>query len=208
MKIHIITALILTALISGCSTSNLLTSTEPQQTIYTLRPVSPMGAPSNIAARVVEIASPSLPPAMDGERIALHLNNGQKLDYYASARWSASLGFIIQDFTRRSASAVLPYVVAVTSDQQIDADYRLQIKVNEFQPVYKEDITAAPLLKVNVEFTLIRLPSDQIVSSFTLAKQDQLQENRLDQITVGLERLLQEIQQEAFTKIDSRLTAK
>lgn len=208
MKIHIIAALALTVFMYGCSTNNLLTSTEPQQTIYTLRPISSTGEASSSKARVIEISLPSMPPGMDSDRVALHLNNGQKLDYYASARWSAQLDRVLQDFTRRSASAVLPYVVAVTPDQRLEPNYRLQMKVNEFQPVYTADATAAPALKASVEFTLIRLPSDEIVSSFTLLKQDQLQENRLDLVTLGLEKLLQDIEHEAFTRIDARLQVK
>lgn len=204
----IIAALALILALGGCSSGSLLTSTEPQQTIYTLRPIASTGAASGTSARVLEISTPSLPPGMESDRIALFLDDGQKIDYFASARWSASLDYIIQDFTRRTASAALPYVVAVTKDQSIEADYRLQIKVNEFQPVYGADAKAAPVLKANIEFTLIRLPSDQIVSSFTLSKQEALQENRLDLITLGLEKLLQDIEREAFAKIDTKLQAK
>jgi len=208
MRMTFMAALALMLVLSGCSTSKLLTSTEPRQTIYTLRPIASTGEASATGARVLEISSPSLPPGMDSDRIALFLDDGQKLDYFASARWSASLDHTIQDFTRRSVSATLPYIVAVTRDQGIEANYRLQIKVNEFQPVYGKDSNAAPLLKANIEFTLIRLPSDQIVSSFTLSNQQALQENRLDLITLGLETMLQDIEREAFLKIDAKLQEK
>lgn len=207
MKTGIITALALSLLLGGCSTSNLLTSTEPQQTIYTLRPVEPSGQGSVAAARVVEITTPSLPPGMDSDRYVLFLDDGQKLDYFAAARWSAGLDQIVQNITRRSASAVLPYVVAITSGQGVDPDYRLQLKVNEFQPVYGTDSTAAPLLKASIEFTLVAVPEDKIVSSFTLTKQEVAADNRLDVITLGLERMLQDIEREAFTKLDPKLRA-
>ncbi len=195
--------------LTGCSTSNLLQSTEPQQTIYTLRPVEPTGESSDVLARVLEISVPSVPPGMEQNRIALFLDDGQKLDYYAGARWSSSLDHIVQEFTRRTAGATLPYIVAVTPDQGIEADYRLQIKINEFQPVYSKGASnSAPFLKASVEFTLIRLPSDQIVSSFTLSRNVEAQENRLDVITLGLESLLREIERDAFAKIDKKLQAK
>lgn len=208
MKIGVITALALVMMLCGCGTSQLLTSTEPQQTIYTLRAIPSTGAVSAVPARVTEISMPSLPPGMDRDRIALFLDNGQKIDYYASARWSSNLDYIIQNVTRRSAGAVLPYVVAVTSDQGIEADYRLQMKVNELQPVYGADSKAVPVLKANIEFTLISAVDDRVVSSFTLSKQATPSENRLDMITLGLETLLQDIEREAFAKIDAKLQAK
>lgn len=202
-------ALLLATALAGCSTGNLLTSTEPRQTVYTLRPIEAAGETSDVLARVLEISAPSVPPGMEQDRIALFLNEGHKLDYYAGARWSSSLDHIVQEFTRRTAGASLPYIVAVTPDQGIAADYRLQIKINEFQPVYVTDsTTAAPYLKASIEFTLIRLPADQIVSSFTLSKNFEAQENRLDVITLGLESLLRDIEREAFVKIDKKLQAK
>lgn len=208
MKIGVLTALSLLMMLGGCSTSKLLTSTEPQQTIYTLRPITSTGDASTMNARVLEISMPSLPPGMERERIALFLDDGQKIDYYASARWSANLDYILQDFTRRSVSAVLPYVVAVTSDQNIEAEYRLQMKINELQPVYGADSKTIPILKTSIDFTLIRLPDDRVISSFTLSKQETPAENRLDVITLGLEKLLQDIAREAFLKIDPKLQAR
>lgn len=192
-------------IITGCSPNKILTSTQPQQTIYTLRPVETTAMPSNATARVVEIATPSLPPGMDTDRIALFLENGQKVDYYAAARWSAPLRYILQDFTRRNAIAVLPYVVPVTPEQNIQADYRLQMKINEFQPVYETSYEKAPLIKVNVEFSMVHVASDKIISSFTLSKQEQASENRLDIIMAGLERILQEIERDAFIRLDKKM---
>ncbi len=194
--------------LAGCA-GDLLKSTEPQQTIYTLRPIEQGDAvPNDVLARTLEISAPSVPPGMEQDRIALFLDDGTKIDYYAGAKWSSSLDHIVQEFTRRSAGAVLPYIVAVTPDQSIPADYRLQIKINEFQPVYAAKSTEAPLLKANLEFTLVRLPTDQIVTSFTLSKGQLAHENGLDSITLGLEDLLQEIEREAFAKIDSKLRMK
>ena len=207
MKKNIIMTAALALLLAGCSTSELLKSTEPQQTIYTLRPVEPSGLGSAAAARVVEITAPTLPPGMDSDRYVLFLDDGQKLDYFAAARWSAPLDYIVQDVTRRSASAVQPYIVATTPGQGVDPDYRLQMKVNEFQPVYGADSMAAPTLKVSIEFTLVAVPEDKIVSSFTLTKHDVAAENRLDGITSGLEHMLQEIEREAFMKLDPKLRA-
>lgn len=208
MKMKFVFAALMLLPLAGCA-GDLLKSTEPQSTIYTLRPVEPAGdVPNDVLARTLEISTPSVPPGMEQDRIALFLDDGTKIDYYAGAKWSSSLDHIIQEFTRRSASAVLPYVVAVTPEQSIPPDYRLQIKINEFQPVYAAKSTEAPLLKASLEFTLVRMPTDQIVTNFTLSKGQLAHENGLDSITLGLEDLLQEIEREAFHKIDSKLRVK
>ena len=204
MNIRILLILPLMLVLSGCGPSRILTSTEPQQTIYTLRALQPHpdAEASSSPARVIEIAPPVLAPGLNTDRIALMLADGQKLDYYAGARWAESFGPLVQSFTRRTASSVLPYVVAVTPDQHLDADYKLQVKVNDLQPVYQTSTQSTPVVVANVEFTLIRAKSERIISSFTLSMQQTPADNRLDLIIAGMEALLQDIQQEAFLKID------
>ncbi len=196
-------ALLAALALSGCSTGDLLTSKEPQQTIYSLRPAPVVDAPpSDAAIRIMEIAHPFLPPGMDRDRIALYLNDGQKLDYFAAARWSGTMAEVLQNSTRRTASAALPYVIAVMPEDNVDAAYRLQMKVNEFQPVYGTDSGENPMIVAEIEFTLLALPSDRVLTSFTLLRRGRANENRLDVITAGLEKMLQEIEQDAFIRID------
>lgn len=195
-----------TLLLSACGTEGLLTSKEPQQTIYALRPGMPAAAaPSDVPAQIIEIAHPILPPGMDRDRIALYLAGGRKIDYFAAARWSSTLDDVMQEFTRRTASSVLPYVIAVTPEENIDPHYRLQVKILDFQPVYDGDSSGTPMIEAIVEFTLVSLPTDTVITSFMLGKRGRATENRLDVITAGLEKMLQEIEHEAFVRIDRRL---
>lgn len=191
--------------LSGCSTASFLKSTEPQQTTYSLRSAAPLPDAQTGPARILEIAKPSVPPGFDTDRIALYTEEGHKLDYYSAAKWPDTLDSVLQDFTRRTATNVLPYVVTVTSEQSVQAEYRLQTKVNEFQPVYGSGTSSAPQLDVSVEFTLIKLPQEEIVGSFTLSKTATATSNRLDAITAGLEKMLQEIEGQAFGRLDERL---
>lgn len=195
-----------TLFLSACGTDSLLTSKEPQQTIYALRPGTPAAAaPYDLPAQIVEIAHPILPPGMDRDRIALYLDGGRKLDYFAAARWSSTLDDVVQEFTRRTASSVLPYVIAVTPEENIDPHYRLQVKILDFQPVYDADAAGTPMIEAIAEFTLIALPSDTVLTSFVLGKRGKANANRLDVVTAGLEKMLQEIEHEAFVRIDRHL---
>ncbi len=191
--------------LGGCSTANLLTSTAPVQTIYALRPAPAIGAEEAGTARVVEVTKPSVPPGFETDRIALYLDGGQKLDYFSGAQWPSLLDEVVQEFTRRTATNTLPFVVAVTPSQSLDADFRLQVKVNEFQPVYDGGIEAAPRLVTNLEFTLISMPEERIVRSFSLGRQGTASSNRLDVIAAGLEKMLQEVEVEAFQKLEPHL---
>lgn len=195
-------SLLALVLVASCST---LKSSEPQATIYSLRPLPPAQTEGlNVLgiARVVEIMKPTMPPGFERDRIALYLNNGSKLDYFAAARWSSTLDEVIQNFTRRTATNQLPNVVAVISEQAVDAQFRLQTKVNEFQPVYEGDAKSNPRLITNIEFTLISLPDEKILSSFTMGREGRATSNRLDVITAGLEKMLQDIEKDAFIRLE------
>lgn len=193
-------------LLAGCGTSSLLTSQEPRQTIYALRAAAVDSAvPMDAPAQIIEITQPTLPPGMERDRIALYLDGGRKLDYFAAARWTSSLDDVLQDFTRRMAGNVLPYVIAVTPQESIHPNYRLQIKMLDFQPVYEGNADGTPMIEAVVEFTLVSLPKDKVVTSFVLGKRGRASDNRLDVITAGLEKMLQEIEYEAFMRIDHHL---
>lgn len=198
----------LSVLLSGCAGGGILTSTEPPQTIYALRAAQNADAAQSGPARVVEIAKPTLPPGFETDRIALYLDNGRTLDYYSGARWPDILDAVIQDFTRRTVSSTLPYVVATLPNQNQYADYRLNMKLNEFQPVYGADAGAAPDLVVDAEFTLVALPGERIVQSFRLSERNAAASNNLESVAGGLEDILRRIEAEAFAKLDARLKGK
>jgi uncharacterized lipoprotein YmbA len=177
-------------------------STEPQQMLYTLRPAPATEAPAIGQRVVVEVVRPTVPPGFDRDRIALYLNGGNRLDYFAGSRWSSTLDELIQTFTVRTASNLYPNVVANASEQNVSAQYRLQMKVNEFQPVYQGTATSNPRLVTNIEFTLIDLPEETILTSFTMGREGTATSNRLETITVGLEKMLQEIERDAFARLE------
>lgn len=198
-------AVFLTTVLGGCSTGQILKSTEPPGVTYNLHAGEVQTDIPTGAARIVEIAKPAVPPGFETERIALYLDGGQKLDYYAGSKWPDILDNVLQDFTRRSLTGILPYTVAINPSQSVKADYRLQVKVNEFQPVYDTGATGNPRVRVSMEFTLIRLPEERIVTNFTLTKEDAVADNRLDLITAALESMARQIQKQAFVKMDSYL---
>ncbi len=193
--------------LSACAGGGILKSTEPRQVIYTLRPAPEDGSKTAGAARIVEIAKPQVPPGFETDRIALYTQGGKKLDYYAGAKWADLLDSTLQDTLRRSARNVLPSIVAITSTQGMDGQFRLQTKVNEFAPVYADGTTAAPTVRVSVEFTLVRLPDNVIVSSFILGQTRVVEANSLDAATGAMEEMMQQTLTEAFRRMEKTLAA-
>ena len=199
----------LTALaLTGCSPTKLLTTDEPRQTIYALR--GQVSEPSGYTgpSKIVEIAHPTLPIGFERSRIAFYMDDGRKLDYYASANWPGPLDGVLEEFTHRMLAATLPAIITVSPTQPVDADFRLQTRVIDFQPVYGSSFDAAPLLQTRIEFTLVALPSEKIVSSFTLQNETQASSPRRDVIISELEAQLQAIESEAFVKLAPHLKQK
>ena len=195
-------------MLTACSPTKLLTTDEPRQTTYSLR--GAMAEPSGYtgSAKIVEIAHPTLPTGFERNRIALYMDGGRKLDYYASANWPGPLDGVLEEFTHRVLAATLPAIITVSPTQPVDADFRLQTRVIDFQPVYGTSFDAAPLLQTRIEFTLVTLPAEKIISSFTLNNEVSASSPRRDVIISELEAQLQAIETEAFIKLAPHLKQK
>jgi ABC-type uncharacterized transport system auxiliary subunit len=191
--------------LTACSGS-FLQSTEPKPTVYTLRPVAEARTAADAgAARIVEVMKPSVPPGFETDRIALYTEGGQKLDYYAGASWPDMMDDVFQQTAMRSLRNALPYTVAVAPEERMDADYRLRMKIDEFQPVYSGAAEGTPELRASFEFTLIRLPEEKIVRSFILRRDMKADGAGMDSILAGLEKMAQDMFSEAYGRLDSNL---
>ncbi len=190
-------------LLGGCA-STFLKSDEPPIAIYSLRPannVETLSAGDKSVSKVIEVQRPSLPPGFDTARIGMYLENGRRLDYYAGAKWPTALDETLQEFTSQNARKTFPNLIVVNPGTGVDANYLLQVKVNDFQPVYKAGPDGVPLLIASLSFTLLTLPEENIVTSFTIEQQAEAQANNLGAITAGLENLLQSVERKAFETI-------
>ena len=188
------------ALLGGCS--SILQSSEPTPTIYSLRAV---GSQANVAtdhsrktATIIEVQRPSLPPGFDSARIAMYLGGGRRLDYYSGAKWASPLDEVLQDFTNQSVRKTFTHVIVAAPGQAIDSSYRLQTAINDFEPVYASGPDSPPVLTASITFTLLAMPEERIVTSFTVEKQAQSQDNTMSSIMAGLESLLQSVEGRAF----------
>jgi len=192
-------------LLSGCS--SFLKSDDPLPTMFSLRPsvdLQPVEEQQKVS-RILEIQRPTLPPGFDTARISMYLENGHLLDYYANAKWVAPLDEILQEFTSQTARKMLPNAIIAAPGQSIESNYRLQIRVNDFEPVYSEGPDQAPLLVASLSFTLLKMPEERIVSNFTIEQQEPAQANNLTMVTAGLEHLLQSVTAQGLTTVSAHL---
>ena len=154
---------------------------------------------------ILSIPAPKIPAGLESERIALYINNGRRLDYYASARWADDLDNVLQEVMIQTGRHALPGMIVDRSGLNIPIDYRLAVRVNEFEPVYETGPEGVPQLRVSLTFTLIRFPEESILTSFTVENAKPAPSNHLSLIVSGLESLLQEALARAYRDISIEL---
>lgn len=176
-----------------------LKSTQPPVTMYALHPAQQQAPAGRLP--VMAVAEPEVPAGFDTNRIALYLDGGRRMDYYAGAAWPENFGKVMQDFIMKSMTGA----IAVTEQQDVVADYTLHVKVNEFAPVYAGTATAAPVLKVSLSFLLVSTRNDRVLASFTVDREVQAAENRMGSVTAGLESLAQGAMSDALPQLETRL---
>jgi ABC-type uncharacterized transport system auxiliary subunit len=176
-------------------------SSKPAPLIYALHgPSGPERQTRKNIARVISISTPEVPAGFDTDKIALYLYNKRRLDYYANAVWPDHLGKVLQRITIESARA-LPDVVAVDPASGIPASIELQVKVNDFEPIYAASANAPPQLKVSLSFRLLSSGSRRILFDKTYSATAPARENTQTAIVSGLEALLHSVDAKAFREI-------
>ena len=178
-----------------------LTSKQPPPALYALHPGETAAAIPVAGSPVVEVAEPQLPAGFDTDRIALQMQGGRRLDYYAGAKWPGPLDEALQDFIVESARQAWAGPLVDTPDLSVPAHYRLAVTVNDLQPVYAAGPESAPELRARLTFTLIALPEEKPVTSFTLKAAAPAASNDLSAVTGGLETLLRAILAEGLGRL-------
>ena len=197
--ISLVGPLVLLLGLSGCISLGGSKPTPPES-IYTLHGGTPASTPEAMGASVVVVPKPELPPGLGTERIALSFDQGRRLDYYADAKWSAPLDALLQEFMVQKIQQELPGTVVGTPDLSTSAKYRLAFKFTEFGPVYEGNPDTPPRLDVGVTVTVIAMPRATVASQFTLKRSATAPANNLTTITSGLEKLLQDVTDEALMR--------
>jgi cholesterol transport system auxiliary component len=200
------TALLLTALLAGCS--GLFRSTARPEQIYYLRaagaPAAPAAAatsgaadasgehaPSALAlAASVRVGHPVIDPGLDSSHIML-LQPDHRMNFYGGARWPAALPEVIETLTVETLSASGEWAAVVDSTSPFPADYLLQVAVRRFDADYTAG-GAAPVVHVTLDCIIGRREGRDVIATFVVAASAPAAANRLGEVVGAFEQATRE----------------
>ncbi|MDE1153659.1 MAG: ABC-type transport auxiliary lipoprotein family protein [Micavibrio sp.] len=203
---NLMTAVALAAFLPLAGCANALKSDLPAPTVYTLHASAQDGEAKAQPhkAKVLSIAEPAMPAGFDSNRIALYLDGGRRMDYYANAVWADVLSKVMQDVLLQSAADHTAFA-AVPTDAGTMVSHRLLVKVLDFEPVYSGEAKDVPMLKVSINFRLVSVSNDKIILDTTVPLAEKATANTQTAIVTGLESLLQKSVDAAYDDVSARL---
>jgi ABC-type uncharacterized transport system auxiliary subunit len=161
--------------LSGCS--GLLRSSEPQLQLYVVQAPQAVAVTAQPTGPTLRIARPLPAPGLNTDRIAL-TRPGNRLDYYAGSRWSASLSDVVSDLVLATFRADPLWSAVVDDRGTLNSDYLLQISVERFTAEYATE-TAPPTIQVDLHCLLLRRSDAVLIGSFAVRESQQAQANRM-----------------------------
>ena len=163
--------------LGGCS----LLFPTPAPQLYRLAPQ--MDEPPNgqrVSGQLV-VATPVASGSLDTERIALTRNRAA-LDYFAGAAWTDRAprllqGLLIDAFEDNGR------ITAVGRDSSyINADYRLETVLRDFQARYAGTDQSPPIVVVSLDAQLVRMADHRVVGHVRATKEVPAARNSLDSV--------------------------
>ena len=199
--------LCMTLTLSACASKleSLTKSDKPAPSTYALH-AAPAATVGTQYRGVLIVARPTIPSGYTSERIVLQMDGGRQMDYYAGAKWPDTLDEVLSDVLIQSARGTFPGMTVDSPSVSVPGNYRLAVTFNDFQPVYAGAPDGIPTLRVSATFTLISLPTESILSDFTLTSERAAQANTMTAVTTGLEQSLHEVLAGAFKRLTPVLT--
>ncbi len=199
------TSLMMAVAVAALVACSPLKSTAPVPLTYALHPDLSTAQTQSLPEGVMFVSRPGLPAGFDTDRIALYMDGGRRIDYYAGARWAEPLDAVLQDVLVRAGRHELPNMIIDSPDLNIPAQYKLAVKVNDFAPLYGQGAAGLPLLRLSMTFTLVQMPRENVISDFTLQSEMRAGDNTVSAITAGLEAMLKGILPRAYANIADSL---
>jgi len=171
------------ALCMAACTGSLFQSKAAPPTIYVLSAkTGPAidGAPGAEIPVDLAVLKPRVRTGLETDRIAV-LYPDRRLDYFADARWSGTLGEVLQDLAVQEFHSHAR-VRTVSGDASVFASaYWLEIEVTDFQAEYTS-AAGAPTVRVRFLARLGRSGNRLILGQFEASAQQAATENRLTTI--------------------------
>jgi cholesterol transport system auxiliary component len=165
-----------------CGCSGLLHSTAPPLQLYVLEAPVIQNAPQAAVASL-RISRPLAAPGLNTDRIAL-LRQGNRLDYYAGSRWSATLPEVISQLQLSVFQGDTAWSAVADDRSNFNAEYLLQTSIERFAAQYATE-GATPTIRVDLHCLLIRRSDGVLLGSFPVSESQPAQENRMASVVAA-----------------------
>ena len=179
-------------MLAACS----LRPDQPQPTTYTLAPErQPEQAltdkPDTTGAKIA-IARVKAAPDLQSRRILIKRPGGIT-DYYADSRWNLAPAKLVSDvieeaLTARFGSRIMPHRQAGNA-----ADYKLQLRLRDFQAEYTESTNIPPVVRVAVTADMHTTEADDEVSRKRFDVTQKADANTMRDVRVAFEKALHRV---------------
>jgi cholesterol transport system auxiliary component len=168
-------------LLAGCAGG--FERNEPEPRVYRLAaPTLPAAAP---LAAELQVLRPVVVPGLRTERIATAWP-GQRLDYYAGARWSGELGVLIQGVVVQTLASSSGLRSVEGEPGRFRASHVLALEVRRFEADYAAG--SPPVARVEIASKLGRNTDRQVLASWTAVGEAAAAANTLGEVTAAFDR--------------------
>jgi ABC-type uncharacterized transport system auxiliary subunit len=170
------------ALLAGCTGG--FERDAPEPALYVL------SAPRVEATAMVRLPSdlivlrPALAPALATERMATRWP-GNRIDYYADARWSGDAGLVVQAALVESLRGTGNYQSVEADPGRFRPTHVLGVEVSRLEADYTNG--AVPVARVVMTATVARHPDRRSLSTWTVSAERQAADNTLTAVTAALD---------------------
>lgn len=173
------------ALLLGACTSFKSNEKVPQAWALRYAPLAPEVAATGAQRPALQVLRPSAAPGLDDDHITL-LREGQKLDFYAGARWAGPLPEMIAQVAVESLRARGSYRAVLGDGAAFVAEQALQLEIVRCTAVYAG--SGAPEVQVKLVASFGRREDRRLLATQVLEAKVQASENRLGAVAAAYER--------------------
>ena len=200
-------AMLAVAMAAGC-TGNLLQSDAPVPDTFRLATAPPVAA-ADVAALplAVIVQRPRATAALDTDRIAISAA-GNRFDYYSAALWAEPAPQMVQQQLVSALAATGQFGGGVfAAPARVPAELLLDVELRRFESVTASanaaSSSAAPVVHVQVQASLIDTRRSVRVTSFVAAAAVPATENRLAAVIAAFERANAQVMGEVGAKVQA-----
>jgi len=155
----------------------------PEPAVYVLTP--PQAGPGPAIGADLLVLRPVTLPALRTERIATRWE-GNRIDYYAAARWGGELGYLVQSSLVESIRGTGRFRTVEADPGRFRATYMLGLEITRLEADYTAG--GVPVARVALTATVARYNDRRPLASWTVTAEQPAEANTLTAVTAAIDR--------------------